>query len=132
MFFLIFLVFSYVTPPPFQVSPFIVLVFSNSHFSMTRINVESFQIEMRISSSGKWKFFMTFAIKGRWVAIAIKQQQKIIFIFIIFLTGAKCKLRFIYVKFNCKRKNRVNKWMEKSAIEGANVMKNLHFLGTHP
>ena len=50
----------------------------------------------------------------------------------IFLTGTKCKIRFMYVRINCKRKNRVNKWMEKSAIEGANVMKNLHFLGTHP
>ena len=53
MFFFIFLVFSYITPHPVQVSPFILLVFSNSDFSMTRINVESFQIEMRISSSGK-------------------------------------------------------------------------------
>ena len=29
---------------------------------------------------------------------------------VIFLTGTKCKIRFIYLRFNCKRK----KWGKKS------------------
>ena len=32
---------------------------------------------------------------------------------IIFLTGTKCKICFKYVRFNCKRKNRVIKWTGK-------------------
>ena len=37
----------------------------------------------------------------------------------IFLTGTRCKIRFIHVRFNCKkRQNGVKKWLKKSAIRG--------------
>ena len=36
----------------------------------------------------------------------------------IFLTDTKCKLRFLYVRFNCKIKKVDKKWVEKGAIKG--------------
>ena len=36
----------------------------------------------------------------------------------IFFTETKCKIRFVYVRFNCKRKKWGKKWMEICAIEG--------------
>ena len=58
---------------------------------------------------------------------------------VIFLTEIKCKIRLIYVRFNCKRKKR-KKWMEISAIKGgegvrrlmANAIKNFHFVFLNP
>ena len=40
----------------------------------------------------------------------------------IFLTETKCKIRLIYVRFNCKRKKWGKKWMEILSIKGGGLM----------
>ena len=58
----------------------------------------------------------------------------------LYLTETKCKIRFIYVGFNCKRKKSgVKKCLEICAIKGggagplmANAILNFHFDFPHP
>ena len=55
----------------------------------------------------------------------------------IFLTGTKCKIRFIYIRFKCKIKNGVeNEWKKLSLVGGgrlmAKVMTNFHFFWSPP
>ena len=54
-----------------------------------------------------------------------------------FLTGSKCKIRFIYiyVRINCKQKNGIKNAWEKVPFEGGRrlmtkAMKNFHFLSS--
>ena len=37
---------------------------------------------------------------------------------VVFLTETKCKIRFILVRFNCKRERWGKKWMQIGAIKG--------------
>ena len=51
----------------------------------------------------------------------------------IFLTETKCKIRFIYVRFNCKRKKVDKKWLEIMSIKrggggGPTLNGNFHFV----
>ena len=46
---------------------------------------------------------------------------------VIFLTETKCKIRIIYVRFNCKRKKWGKKWMEIMSIKRGNGKFHLKF-----
>ena len=60
----------------------------------------------------------------------------------IFLTETKCKIRFIYVGFNCKRQKRGKKCLEIMTIKGGSgaggltpngkTILNFHFNYLHP
>ena len=39
------------------------------------------------------------------------------------MTETNCKFRFIYVRFECKRKKGVKEWMEKSAMKKNHIFK---------